>query len=83
MKPLLEARDLTVRFQDNTVLDQVSLELMPQDFITIVGPNGAGKSTLLKCLAGLITPSSGTISRRRGLNLRYIPQRMLSNPACP
>ena len=61
MKPLLEAHDLTVRFQDNTVLDQVSLELMPQDFITIVGPNGAGKSTLLKCLAGLITPSSGTI----------------------
>ena len=83
MKPLLEARDLTVRFQDNTVLDQVSLELMPQDVITIVGPNGAGKSTLLKCLAGLITPSSGTISRRRGLNLRYIPQRMHVEPSMP
>ena len=83
MKPLLEAQDLSVRYQDNTVLDNVSLELMPQDFLTIVGPNGAGKTTLLKCLAGLVTPTSGTIRRRQELNLRYIPQRMQVEPSMP
>jgi zinc transport system ATP-binding protein len=82
-QPLLDAKDLSVRYQDTTVLDKVSLKLMPHDFITIVGPNGAGKSTLLKCLAGLITPDSGHIGRPAGVNLRYIPQRMQVEPSMP
>ena len=81
--PLLDAVDLTVRYQDNTVLDHVSLSLMPEDFITVVGPNGAGKTTLLKCLAGLIEPHGGKVTRRTGLNLKYIPQRMHVEPSMP
>ena len=81
--PLLSANALTLRHQDNTVLDHVSLTLMPRDFITVVGPNGAGKTTLLKCLAGLLTPDSGEITRRDGLKLRYIPQRMQVEPSMP
>ncbi|MGC6485306.1 MAG: ATP-binding cassette domain-containing protein [Candidatus Puniceispirillales bacterium] len=81
--PLLDAENLTVRYQDSVVLDQVSVSLMPHDFITIVGPNGAGKTTLLKCLAGLVSPTSGTLRRRPGLNLRYIPQRMQVEPSMP
>ncbi|MFO7708053.1 MAG: ABC-F family ATP-binding cassette domain-containing protein [Desulfobacterales bacterium] len=40
----------------------------------MIGPNGAGKSTLLRILAGLETPDTGEISRKRGLRLVYLPQ---------
>jgi energy-coupling factor transport system ATP-binding protein len=43
------------------VLDDFSLYLAPGSYVSILGHNGSGKSTLAKCLAGLLTPSSGTI----------------------
>src|SRR5207247_4500358 len=44
------------------------------DHAGLVGPNGSGKSTLLKILAGLETPSSGTLALRKRLRLGYVPQ---------
>jgi NitT/TauT family transport system ATP-binding protein len=44
-----------------TALAGVSLAARPAEFLSIVGPSGCGKTTLLKILAGLVTPSSGTI----------------------
>lgn len=43
------------------VLDDISLEVEPGEFVALVGPTGCGKSTLLNILAGLIRPSSGTV----------------------
>jgi NitT/TauT family transport system ATP-binding protein len=43
-------------------LDRISLTLAPQEFVCLVGPSGCGKSTLLRAIAGLVEPSSGTIS---------------------
>jgi NitT/TauT family transport system ATP-binding protein len=42
-------------------LDGINLEVVPQEFITLVGRSGCGKSTLLRCIGGLISPSTGTI----------------------
>ena len=54
------------------VLDRVSCSIQPGAITAIVGPNGAGKSTLLRLLAGVRTPSSGSIMLD-GTDLRSIP----------
>ena len=49
------------RFGERTVLDDISLDVSPGQFVAIVGRSGCGKSTLLRLLAGLETPSSGEV----------------------
>ncbi|MDH6121264.1 nitrate/sulfonate/bicarbonate ABC transporter ATP-binding protein [Kitasatospora sp. GAS204B] len=46
------------------VLDDISLRLVEGEIVALLGKSGSGKSTLLRCLAGLIAPSSGTVSYR-------------------
>lgn len=53
--------DLTVRYGDKTVFENLSFEFKPGEFIGIVGPSGRGKSTLVKVLLGLVEKSSGKI----------------------
>jgi putative ABC transport system ATP-binding protein len=53
-------------------LDDVSLELEPGDFASVVGPSGCGKSTLLNLIGALDLPDSGTI-RVGGTDLRKVP----------
>lgn len=48
-------------FGSRTVLDGVSLALMPGRVVALVGPNGSGKTTLMKCLLGLTRPDAGRI----------------------
>ena len=63
---MLVARGLTKEYQSGTqrltVLRDVSFDLPQGAFVSIVGPSGSGKTTLLGLLAGLDTPSQGTVS---------------------
>ena len=52
--PLLEVKDLSVRYDKAQILNGVSLEVEAGEFVGLVGPNGAGKSTLLRALSGLV-----------------------------
>jgi len=52
--PLLEVRDLSVRYDKAQILNGVSLDVDQGELVGLVGPNGAGKSTLLRAICGLV-----------------------------
>lgn len=54
-------RGLSKSFEGQTVLDQLDLEVLEGEFLTLLGPSGCGKTTMLRCLAGLEEPDSGSI----------------------
>ncbi len=58
----IEARSLSKRFGDTTVLNGVDLTVAPGEVVAVIGPSGSGKSTLLRCLAGLEALNGGTLS---------------------
>lgn len=55
-------------------VEGIALSLGPGDFLGVVGPSGAGKSTLLHVLTGALAPQRGTVRRRPGLRIGYVPQ---------
>ncbi|HCP74270.1 MAG TPA: hypothetical protein DIU08_06475, partial [Ktedonobacter sp.] len=61
-------------FGGNPVFKEIDLEIIEGERIGLVGENGSGKSTLFRLLAGLDTPTSGVISRRRNLTIGYLTQ---------
>ncbi|WP_051386410.1 ABC transporter ATP-binding protein [Actinokineospora inagensis] len=58
---LLSAMDLRKSFGHTTALDRAGITVARGEIVAIMGPSGSGKSTLLHCLAGLVTPDSGTV----------------------
>jgi zinc/manganese transport system ATP-binding protein len=78
--PLITLEHISVSLGGRTIIQDLSLAINEDEFVTILGPNGAGKSTLLKLLLGLVKPSSGTLSvlgstpRRGNRDIGYAPQ---------
>jgi ABC-type branched-subunit amino acid transport system ATPase component len=60
--PLLEVRDLAVRYGPVEALHGVSLDVYPGEIVALIGSNGAGKSTTLRAISGMIPVESGTVS---------------------
>jgi NitT/TauT family transport system ATP-binding protein len=61
--PLLRLDGVRERFGDTEVLRDVSLDVMPAEFVALVGPSGCGKTTLLNLCSGWLQPSAGTLHR--------------------
>lgn len=61
MSGLIHVENLTKRFGNETVVDDVSFTLEPNTATALIGPNGAGKTTTLSMLTHLLEPTSGTI----------------------
>ncbi len=82
-EPLITADGLYKSFGKDAVVQNVSVILPPRNIVTVIGPNGSGKTTLLKLLLGLETPDAGTVRRKPGLRVGYVPQRFAIDPILP
>jgi ABC-2 type transport system ATP-binding protein len=60
--PMIAVRDLKKLYGDFPAVHSMAFEVGPGEILGLVGPNGAGKTTTLRCIAGIISPSGGTIS---------------------
>ncbi len=60
-KPILETRDLTIRFGGHVAVDHVNFQMAPFTLKAIIGPNGAGKTTFFNMLTGQYKQSEGHV----------------------
>jgi iron complex transport system ATP-binding protein len=83
--PLLQLREVTVRYGARVGVQNVSLSIGPGELVALVGPNGSGKTTLIRALLGLIAPTEGTVQiqgdsvtalsfRERARRMAWLPQ---------
>ena len=59
---ILSIKNLTINFGGLKALDDVFLDIAPNQVVALIGPNGAGKTTLFNAISGLVKPNSGDIS---------------------
>ncbi|MBL4614984.1 MAG: zinc ABC transporter ATP-binding protein ZnuC [Magnetovibrio sp.] len=82
-RPLIEAKGVEVAYGKRTVLAGANVAVRPGEIVTLIGPNGAGKTTLVRALLGLVKPTRGEVTRKPGLRIGYMPQRLNIDPALP
>jgi zinc/manganese transport system ATP-binding protein len=79
--PAVQLSHASVKIAGRAILNDVSLEISPGEFIAVLGPNGAGKSTLMRTILGLIPVSGGEVRllgeppQRTRSQVGYLPQR--------
>jgi zinc transport system ATP-binding protein len=73
---LLAAEHVGFCIHGKTILTDISLQVQNREIITLIGPNGAGKTSLVRILLGLTEASSGSVRRKPGLRIGYVPQRI-------
>src|SRR5690606_14135965 len=75
--PLLEVRDLGMRFGGLQAVNGVSFDVGDREILSIIGPNGAGKTTVFNCISGFYRPTGGTI-RFRGEPIHRLPSHQIA-----
>jgi zinc transport system ATP-binding protein len=85
----VEIKNVSISFNEMSVLHDINLSIEENDFMAIIGPNGGGKSTLLKIILGLLTPDTGEVKvfgkdphKVRNL-IGYLPQKVSFDPEFP
>lgn len=84
--PLLSFENLSIGYENTSVLEGLSFSVEKGDYLAIIGENGAGKSTLLKTMLGLIQPLKGKVVFKDGLKkteIGYLPQQTIAQRDFP
>jgi iron complex transport system ATP-binding protein len=58
---MVQAENVTFGYNGKVILNDISFEVKPGEFIGLIGPNGCGKTTLMRCINGLLKPQKGNI----------------------
>lgn len=74
--PLVQLNDAGAYASSRWLVRHVDLAVSPGEIVTLIGPNGSGKSTTAKMALGLIQASQGQATRRDGLRVGYVPQKL-------
>ncbi len=82
-EPLIKLINVSQTYNGNAVLHDINLEIMPRSITTVIGPNGAGKTTLARLILGIEQPTSGTINKKPGIRISYIPQKLALDKNLP
>ena len=61
MKKIIEIKNITKAFDGETVLNNISLDIYDNEFLTLLGPSGCGKTTLLRIISGFVQPDDGEV----------------------
>ncbi len=86
---IVSLENVSVYFDHTPILEDVTLSVEKNDFLSVIGPNGGGKTTLLKVILGLIKPAKGKItvfgkSPERGrASIGYLPQHIAFDAQFP
>lgn len=73
---MVSLNGIGVSFGSETLLKDISFIINKGEKVALTGKNGAGKSTILKIIAGIQSPSKGSVSRQNGISIGYLPQHM-------
>ena len=71
---MIEINNLVKKYDDLTVLNDITETIYPGEIISIIGPSGSGKSTFLRCINLIEEPTSGTITYNNEIVNSTIPK---------
>ena len=80
---LVEGWGLRLRLGGHDILQGVDVSVRAGEIVTVIGPNGAGKSMMARALLGLVALDGGTVTRKPGLTVGYLPQRFAIDAVLP
>lgn len=85
-KNIIEIEEVDFAYNEDLILDGVSLDIHKGDYLGVIGPNGGGKTTLIKIMLGLLKPSKGVVkmfgedihSFKDWSKVGYVPQKVIN-----
>ncbi len=80
---LIDVRNVTLKYDNNIALNNISFTVEQKEFLGVLGPNGAGKSSLFKVILGILKPQSGEVCISEKTNISYVAQSVSFDKSFP